>query len=112
EEHLILTMVDDLAQHVTAAGQIAASQLAFEDRILRVVPKPAHRLVHPSQAEIVRDVVAKQVGIAHGRGLYALAGSPWQVKRRLRGYRLPRSAGFWSNEHVMKAGQVRAWRGE
>jgi hypothetical protein len=69
EEHLILAVVDDLAEHMPAAHQIGWRELALEDRVLQMVAEVAHRLVDRLQAFVLADVVTDEVGVAR-QGLF------------------------------------------
>ena len=48
ELHLILAVVDDLAQRVAAADEVSGRELAFEDRVLQVVAEVARRSPAPA----------------------------------------------------------------
>ena len=58
EQHLVFSMVDDLCQLPSAPRQVAARQLALEDRILEMVAEPAHGLKDSVEAIVVADVAA------------------------------------------------------
>src|SRR5581483_11957647 len=45
EEDLIRPVIDDPRQQMPAAREIRLRELALADRILQVIPEPAHRLV-------------------------------------------------------------------
>jgi hypothetical protein len=63
EQHLILAVMNQLAQRVPAAGQVGRREPALEHRVLKAVSEPDHRLVDAAQAEVVGDVVAHQKGV-------------------------------------------------
>ena len=56
---------------MTASYEISGSELAFEDRVLEMVAEIAHGLVHGPKPLVIANVVADEVGIAHG-GLFCL----------------------------------------
>ncbi len=57
-------MID--GQFRPALRQVRSRKLAFENGILQMVAVPAHGLKHLAQPLVVADVVADQVGGAHG----------------------------------------------
>src|SRR5688572_793711 len=61
EQHLILAVVNDLAELVPAANQVDRGELAFEDRVLQVIAEAAHGLVDFAEALVVADVVADEI---------------------------------------------------
>src|ERR1017187_1916458 len=71
-------MVDDRRQFRTAPRQVRRRQLAFEDRILQMVPVPTHRLKDLAQTFVIANVVADQIGKAHAqRTAFAGVGLRW-----------------------------------
>jgi len=66
EQDLVLGMVDDRRQCGPASRQVGGGQLALEDGELQVVAEPAHGLEDFAEALVVADVVADEVGGAHG----------------------------------------------
>ena len=65
KQHLIFPMVDDLGEQVAAPGQVGLRELAFEDRLLQMIAKPAHRLMDFGEALVVADVVTDEIGLPH-----------------------------------------------
>jgi len=65
EQNLVFIVLDDLPEHIPAAGEIGGRQLAFEDRILQMIAEVPHRFVDPAEAFVVADVVANKIGISH-----------------------------------------------
>jgi hypothetical protein len=65
EEHLIVTVINDFAQRMTAADKIGRGELAFEDRVLEMVAEVAHGFVNGPEPLVVADVVVDEVGITH-----------------------------------------------
>jgi len=65
EQNLILVVVDDVGKLGAATDQIRLSQLAFKNRILKMIAVPAHGLEDLAQAFVVADVVTDQVGLPH-----------------------------------------------
>ena len=53
------------SQLPSAPRQVAARQLALEDRILEMIAEPAHGLKDSAEALVVGDVVADQIGGSH-----------------------------------------------
>lgn len=58
-------MIDDASQIRPAAHQILSRELAFENRVLQMIPVVAHSLKDFAQALVIADVVADQIGVAH-----------------------------------------------
>jgi hypothetical protein len=65
EENLIVIVVDDGAQSLTATHQIGGRELALKHGKLKMVSKPAHQLEDLPQSLVVRDVVTDQVRTPH-----------------------------------------------
>ena len=70
-EYVIITPADKLANTASATRRLPAHEvrwgkLALEHRVLEPVAEATHRLVDPTEAEVVRDVVADEIGVAHG----------------------------------------------
>src|SRR5581483_8192259 len=65
KQHLIFLVVDELTQSFAATDQVCRRELAFEDRILQVIPETAHGLEHLLQAFLIADVVTDEIGSAH-----------------------------------------------
>jgi hypothetical protein len=83
EQHLILAVMNQFAESVTAARQIRCRKFAFEYRILHAIPEAAHALVDAAKAEVVGNVVADEVSVPHGcAGLSARAVRNIMAKRR------------------------------
>src|ERR1700687_5511517 len=57
KQHLILAVIDDHRELVSAPGQISLGELAFEHRVLQVVAEPAHDLVDLGEPLVLADVV-------------------------------------------------------
>ena len=66
EQHLVFVVMNDFVQLRPQAHQIHARELALEDRELQVIPPGPHGLEDLSQALGISDVVADNVGVAHG----------------------------------------------
>jgi len=66
EEHLVFVMLDQLAEHMAAFGQIDGRELALEDGVLEVVAEIAHGLEDLAQSFIVANIVADEKRISHG----------------------------------------------
>src|SRR5450432_2684928 len=58
-------MVDDRRQRRPAPRQIRRRKLALEDRVLQMVPIPAHSLKDLTQSLVVADGVADRIGSSH-----------------------------------------------
>src|SRR5206468_1074620 len=71
EEHLIFSMVDNLAELGAAPGQVHRRQLALEHGILKVVAVVPHGLEHLPQPLVLADVIADQVTGAHQEDISA-----------------------------------------
>ena len=65
EEDLIVAVVDQFAEDVSAFREIDGSELTFEDGVLQVVPEITHGLVDFTKPLVVADVVADEVGGTH-----------------------------------------------
>jgi hypothetical protein len=50
EQHLVLLVMNDLAERVATWCQIRRRELTLEDRVLQVIAEPAHRLVYFAEA--------------------------------------------------------------
>jgi hypothetical protein len=87
EEHLIVAVVDQFTQDVPALREVDGRELAFEDRVLQVVPEIAHGLEDLAEALAVVNVVADEVGGSHWGGtlrLIAPRKGPIRSARRSR----------------------------
>ena len=83
EEDLVLAVVDDAAELLAAADEVAGGELALEDGELEVVAEAAHGLEDAAEALVVGDVVADEVGGAHF-GNYR-RGGPRELSARASG---------------------------
>ena len=66
KQHLVLVVMNNRRQLRPAPDQIPRRELALENRILKMIPKPAHGLEYLPQPLIVGNVVANQIGLSHG----------------------------------------------
>jgi hypothetical protein len=58
EEHLVVAMVDQFTKHMPAIGEVNRSELALENRVLKMVPKITHGFEDFAEAFVIADVVA------------------------------------------------------
>jgi hypothetical protein len=66
EQDLIVVMMDDLGQLCSESDEFTPRQPAFKHGKLKVVSPTPHRFEYFPQPFRVRDVIANDVGIAHG----------------------------------------------
>lgn len=66
EEDLIFGVFDDFGEGGATADEVGWGELAFEDGELEVVAEAAHEFEDFAEAAVVADVVADEVGLAHG----------------------------------------------
>lgn len=66
EEDLVEVVVDGFGEFGAEAGEVGGGELAFEDGVLEVVAPGAHDFEDASEAFVVGNVVADEVGVAHG----------------------------------------------
>ncbi len=65
EQHLVLVVLDEFGQRMSALGQIDWRELALEDRVLQVIAEVAHGPVDFAEAFVVADVVTDEKSVAH-----------------------------------------------
>lgn len=65
EEHLILFVIDNLLEVGPAFRHVDRRHLAFEHRILDVIPVRTHLLEYEAQPLFIANVVADQVSCTH-----------------------------------------------
>ena len=61
-------MVDDAGEFGAKPREFAGVELAFKDRVLEMIAPGAHDAEDEAEAFVVADVVANEVGGAHGLG--------------------------------------------
>ncbi len=66
EQHLVLAVVNLVAESRPALGQVGRRELALEDRVLQVVAEIPHGLKDLTEPLVVGDVVADENRISHG----------------------------------------------
>jgi hypothetical protein len=88
EQNLVFGVVDDAGEFDAAADEVGGGELAFEDGVLEVVAETAHEFEDFAEAAVVGDVVADEIGLAHGVTCRARLGSA-RVSASIRPMKVP-----------------------